>query len=67
MYEPEEAKDLLKRKLWEGDNLILYKKKDGAQGVDMTGMSKGYKKQYKRYLKKQKRMGNSQGEHIYLD
>ena len=47
-----EAQDLIDRKLWEGDNLKKYQEQFERQGgVDMTGLSKGVKKQYKRYLK----------------
>jgi|TARA_B110000090_G_C13046085_1_gene317633 hypothetical protein len=58
-FEPKQAKDLLEKRLWEGDNLKQYKKKDVTNGLEleMTGLSKGLKKQYKRYLKKQSRKG----------
>tara|TARA_B100000780_G_C21116807_1_gene451956 strand:+ start:1169 stop:1426 length:258 start_codon:yes stop_codon:yes gene_type:complete len=54
VLEREESKALLKRKLWEGDNLKIYKAQDKTEGVDMTGLNAGMKKQYKRYLKAKK-------------
>jgi hypothetical protein len=57
VYETEQTKELLSRRLWEGENLQKYKETDGKYGVDMTGLSKGWKKQYRRYLKAKKRKG----------
>ena len=54
VLEREERKALLKRKLWEGDNLEIYKAQDKTEGVDMTGLNARMKKQYKRYLKAKK-------------
>jgi hypothetical protein len=64
-FEAEEAKKLLEKRLWEADNLEKYKNSSEyltTFGQDLTGLSKGLKKQYKRYLKRQRRAGQ-----VYLE
>jgi hypothetical protein len=52
VYAHEEARELVDRKLWEGDNLKKYQEQIERQGgVEMMGLSKSTKKRYKRYLK----------------
>ena len=50
---PERAAEMLKARVWEGDNLKTYVSQQ--EKAEMESMSKSRKKQYLRYMKSQKK------------